>query len=155
MRFYIPNCDIYWTDRQDWHIDRTAIAVKKGIPHTSAGLPPLLSVEATGVCIATGNSEMFLAAVYKSLQRLWSDTDITELLGFRNMSILADDLNAQHPVWNSKISKSSGLKLLELFVSSNFEISAPQCSKHYTPDGRDDVLNTGTSERPTISGHYY
>jgi hypothetical protein len=33
------------------------------------------------------------------------------------------------------------MKLLELFLSSNFEISAPQCSAHYTPDGRGDVLD--------------
>jgi hypothetical protein len=64
MRFYIPNHDIYWTDRQDWHIDRTATGVKKGIPHTIADLPPLLSVEATRVCIPIGNTEMLLAAVY-------------------------------------------------------------------------------------------
>jgi hypothetical protein len=29
---------------------------------------------------------------------------------------------------------------LELFVTSNFEISAPQCSTHYIPDGRGDIL---------------
>jgi hypothetical protein len=40
---------------------------------------------------------MFLAAVYKSPEILWSGTDITELLGFRNKSILAGDLNAKHP----------------------------------------------------------
>jgi hypothetical protein len=43
---------------------------------------------------------MLLAAVYKSPQRLWSDTDITELLGFRNKSMLAGDMNAKHPVMN-------------------------------------------------------
>jgi hypothetical protein len=84
---------------------------------------------------------MFLAAVYKSPQRLWSDTDITELLGFRNKSILAGDLNTKHPVGNSKISNPSSLKLLELFVRSNFKISAPQCCVHYTPDGRGEVLD--------------
>jgi hypothetical protein len=89
---------------------------------------------------------MFLAAVYTSPQRPWSDKYITKLLGFRNMSILADDLNGKHPVWNSEISNPSGLKLLELFVSSNFEISAPQCSMHYTPDGRDDVLNSAVHQ---------
>jgi hypothetical protein len=47
------------------------------------------------------------------LQRLWSDTDITELLGFRNKSMLAGDLNAKHAVWNSQVSNPSGLKLLE------------------------------------------
>jgi hypothetical protein len=83
---------------------------------------------------------MFLVAVYKSLKRLWSDTDIKKILAFRNKSILAGDLNAKHPVWNCKISNLSGLKLLALFVSSNFEISALQCSTHYTPDSRGDFF---------------
>jgi hypothetical protein len=34
-----------------------------------------------------------------------------------------------------------GLNLLKLFVSSNFEISAPECSTHSTPDGKGDVLD--------------
>jgi hypothetical protein len=56
----------------------------------------------TGVCIPIGNTEKFFAAIYKSPQRSWSDTDITERLYFRNKSILADDLNAKYPLWNSK-----------------------------------------------------
>jgi hypothetical protein len=66
MTFYIPNYDFYQTDRADGHKGGTAFAVKKGIPHTCVVLPPLLSVEATGVCIPIGNNEMFLVAVYKS-----------------------------------------------------------------------------------------
>jgi hypothetical protein len=73
--------------------------------------------------ILIGNTEMLLAAAYKSLQCLWINTDITELLGFRKKSILAGDVNAKHPVWNSKISNPSGLKLLELYVSSNFSFT--------------------------------
>jgi hypothetical protein len=33
------------------------------------------------------------------------------------------------------------LKPLEIFVSSNFVILFPQCSTHYTHDGRDDVFD--------------
>jgi hypothetical protein len=51
-------------------------------------LPPLVSVQAIGVCIPIGNSEVLLAAVYKSLGRAWSDFDITELLSFKPNSIL-------------------------------------------------------------------
>jgi hypothetical protein len=71
---------------------------------------------------------------------MWSDTDVTELLVFRNKSILAGDLNAKQPVWNSKVSNSSGLKTSELFVSSSLDVSARECSTHYTPDGKGDVL---------------
>jgi hypothetical protein len=84
---------------------------------------------------------MFLAAVDKSPKRLWSDTDITELLGFRNKSVLSGAMNAKHPVLNNKVPNPSGLKLIGLFVSFNFEITSPQCSTHYTPDGSGDVLD--------------
>jgi hypothetical protein len=78
MRFYIPYYYICRTDREDGYKGGTAIAVKKGIPHTCVDLPPLLSVEATRVCVSIENTEMFLAAVHKSLQKLRSDTDIIE-----------------------------------------------------------------------------
>jgi hypothetical protein len=65
----------------------------------------------------------------------------TELINFRTKSILPGDLNAKHPVWNSKFSNPSGLKLLDLFVSSNFKISAPQYPTHFVSDGRGDVVD--------------
>jgi hypothetical protein len=111
MKFYIPNYDIYWCDHEVRHKGRIAIAVKKGIPHTCFELLQLLSVEATMVCIQIGNTAMLLEAVYKYWQRLCSDTDITELLGFTNRSIQAFDLNEKHPVWNRNVPKPSGLKL--------------------------------------------
>jgi hypothetical protein len=49
--------------------------------------------------------------------------------------------NAKHPVWNSKVSNPSGLKLLNLFVNCNCEISAPQHPTHFVPNGRGDVLD--------------
>jgi hypothetical protein len=112
------------------------LQLRKTSPQTNVDLSPLLSVEATGVCIAIGNTEMLLAAVYKSPQRLWSDIDITKPLGPRNKSVLA---SAKHPAWKSQVSNPSGLKLSELFVSSTSEISAPQCSTLYTPNGRGNV----------------
>jgi hypothetical protein len=45
---------------------RTAVTVRKGIPHNHVDLSPLLSIEVTEVCIQTGNSQALLAAVYKS-----------------------------------------------------------------------------------------
>jgi hypothetical protein len=98
-RFYIPN-------RIDRHPERkggTATAVRIGTPHRHVDLPPLVSIEATGICILIGNCEVLLVAVYESPNRTWCYTDITELLGFRNKCVLADDLNAKHPFWNSEV----------------------------------------------------
>jgi hypothetical protein len=81
-------------------------------------------------------TEILLAAVYKSPGRTWSDADIAELL-----CILAGDLNAKHPPWNSAVSNPSGEKLLQLFQTHDFEISAPQCPTHYSPVGNGDVLD--------------
>jgi hypothetical protein len=79
------------------------------------------------LCIPVGDSEVLLAAVYKSPGKAWSDADITELLSFRRKSILAGDLNAKLAFWNSKVSKPSGEKLVEVFDMNDFEIPAPQC----------------------------
>jgi hypothetical protein len=87
----------------------------------------------------------------KCYLQLWSGTDITELLGFRHKSILEGDLKEKHPVWKSEVSDPSGLKFLELFVSSNFEISTPQCSIHYTYDGRNDVLDIVVHQNVRLS----
>jgi hypothetical protein len=85
--------------------------VRRGVPHSYVDLTHLVSIEATGVCIPIGNSEILLASVYKSPGRAWSDTDITELLSFRRKLILAGDLNAKHSFWNSAVSNPSGEKL--------------------------------------------
>jgi exonuclease III len=80
IRFYIPNYHIlhvYRNDRQDRHKDGTAVSVKKGIPHTYADLPPLLSVEATRVCIPIGHNEMLFASIYTSPLGAMKDADIT------------------------------------------------------------------------------
>jgi hypothetical protein len=63
-----------------------------------------------------------LAAVYKSLGRVWSDADFTELLSFRRMSILAGDLNAKYLFWNTAVSNFSGDEFIHLFNTSQFEI---------------------------------
>jgi hypothetical protein len=70
---------------------------------------------------------VLLAAVYKSSGNAWNDANITELLIFRHKSILAGDLNAKHPFWNSVISNTLGANLLNLLHINVFETSAPQC----------------------------
>jgi hypothetical protein len=45
------------------------------------------------------------------------------------------------PCLENSSSSPPGLKLLELFVSSNFEISTSQWPTHYISDGRGDALD--------------
>jgi hypothetical protein len=85
-----------------------------------------------GVCIPIGNREILLAAVYKSPGCTGSDADIAEFLSFGHKCILAGDLNAQHPSWNSTVSNPSDEKLLQMFDASDFKISASQCPTHYS-----------------------
>jgi hypothetical protein len=114
-RFFILNYHFYRTDHYTGRNGGTAVAVRKDIPQNHVDLPPLVSVEATGVCIPIDNCEELLAAVYKSPGRAWNDVDITELLRFRHKFILVGDLNAKHPFWNSAVSNPSGKKLMTLF----------------------------------------
>jgi hypothetical protein len=79
--------------------------------------------------------------VYKSPGRTWSDADIADVLNLRHKCILAGDLNAKHPSWNSAVSNLSGEKLLQFFDRNDFKISAPQCPTHYSPGGSGGVLD--------------
>jgi hypothetical protein len=71
--------------------------------------------------------------------RPWSDADIAQLLISKLKSSLADDLDAQYPFWNSVVSDTSDVKVLNLFHINYFEISAVLYSIQYCTEGNDDV----------------
>jgi hypothetical protein len=96
--FYIPNYHIYRNDRLDENNGGSVVGVKKEITLTYVDLPPLRSLEATGVSIPIGHTEMLLSSVYKSPLTAWRDASITELLTLRTKFILVGDLNEEHPV---------------------------------------------------------
>jgi hypothetical protein len=131
------------------------LQLKNGINQNHADLPPIVSVEATGVCINIGNSEILLAAVYKSPGRACSDSDIIELLSFRLKSILVGDLKAEYPFWYSAVSNPSCDKLLHLFDVNKFEISAPQRATHYSPAGNGDVLDIVVHQNIGVTRHCF
>jgi endonuclease/exonuclease/phosphatase family metal-dependent hydrolase len=114
---------------------------EKASLHIYVHLPPHVSIEATGAAHLLVTTEILLAAVYKFLGRTWSDADMIEHLSLRHKCILAGDLNAKHPSWNSAVSNPSGDKLLQLFDTNDFEMSAPQCPTHYSPVRNGDVLD--------------
>jgi hypothetical protein len=62
-RFFISNYHIYRTDRQAGRKGGTALVVRRDVPHNYVDLQPLVPVEATGVYIPIGNSEVLLFSV--------------------------------------------------------------------------------------------
>jgi hypothetical protein len=64
--FFISNNQFHRTDRYPGWKSETAVLVRKSILHNHVDLPPLFSIEATGICMPFVNSELLLAAVYKS-----------------------------------------------------------------------------------------
>jgi hypothetical protein len=65
-RLFILKYHFYRTDRHPARKGRTAFAVWKGVPRSHVGIPPIVSVESTGVWIPISNSEIMLLSVYKS-----------------------------------------------------------------------------------------
>jgi hypothetical protein len=100
-RLFTPNHHVQRTDRFLCLKGGTAVAVRKDIPHNHVDLPPLISIEATWIC-----SEVLLVAVHKTPGRAWSDADVTNLLSLRTKSLLAGDLKAKNPIWNTQVSNS-------------------------------------------------
>jgi hypothetical protein len=136
-RFFIPNYHFYWPDCFPGREGGTAVEVRKGVPHTHVDLPPLVSIEATGVCILIGNNEVLLAAVCNSPGHAWNVADVIELLTFRHKLLLAGDLNANHPFWNSIVSPTLQFNILH---EHEFNTSAPQCPTQYSSVGIGDMI---------------
>jgi exonuclease III len=65
-RFHIQNYHFCRIDRHPERKGGTVVAVRKGISHIDVDLPPLISVETTGVCLPIGKQEIPIATVYKS-----------------------------------------------------------------------------------------
>jgi hypothetical protein len=63
---------------------------------------------------------------------------------------LAGDLNAKHPFQNTTVSNSSQEKLLQLFDTNEFKITAPQYPTHYSSAGNGDVLDIVAGDDHTI-----
>jgi hypothetical protein len=140
-RFFIPNHHFYWTDHFPGRKGGT-VAIRKGISYNHVDLPPLISIKATGVCILTSKSEVLLSAVYRSPDIAWNDVDVFELLSCRySKSLLAGDLNDEHPFLSSVVSSPLGMKLQNLLHINEFDISAPQCPTDYCPARNGGVLD--------------
>ncbi|KAL5237496.1 hypothetical protein ACI65C_004906 [Semiaphis heraclei] len=101
------------------------------------------SLENTTIHIQINNRETRLSAIYKRPQNALLTQDIQNLLDTGLPTILAGDLNAKHPVWNSQRTNTADLVLLNHMEENNYLVVAPDTPTHH-PDQRHhqpDVLD--------------
>jgi hypothetical protein len=137
-RFFVPNFLFYRTDRFPGRKCGTAVAAIKVFPTTMKTCLRFFQLKPQGFAYRLVILKCYLQ---QSPGNTWINADVIELLSFRYKSLLVRDLNAKHPFWNSVVSNISGTKLLNALYINEFEISAPQCSTHYSPAGNGDVLD--------------
>lgn len=133
----LPNFVTYRHDRTTGPQGGTAILVKKSVPHYEVVPPPLNTVEATTVIAKVGGREMLLAAVYNRPSLQLDTSDITALLGMKSPAILAGDLNAKHPAWNSSVSNARGNELYRFATNNDVVVVAPDEPTHFHRHGSD------------------
>ncbi len=121
----------------------TAVYVRKDIEHETVASPQLDQLEATGIAVQTAHASVLkLYAVYCSPNRALLANDLEELLDDDGPIIVAGDLNAKHPAWNSRVSNGRGRMLLEFAQRRNdLTVVEPDTSTHYESVGRPDVLD--------------
>jgi hypothetical protein len=116
----------------------TATAVRKGNPHSHADLTPAhLLVILNCLQLFT-----YLQCITGAIHMLQS---------FRNKCILADNMNAKHPFWNSAVSNPSGQNLFQLYDVNDFEILVSLCPTHYSPAGNGGMLDTVVNKNTRLS----
>lgn len=122
----LTNHTVYRTDRPGGKaFGGTAVIVRNTVRHEELVLPELYRLEATGVCLHTAKGPLRVIAVYSPPQALIIELDIEALLDTDQPTIIAGDLNAKHPDWNSPTANPAGRKLRAHSMREGFRISGP------------------------------
>lgn len=139
----LRNFVLYRSDRLNAPRGGTAVYVKKDIEHETIELPQLDQLEATGIAVQTAHAGVLkLYAVYCSPNRALLANELEELLDEDGPIIIAGDLNAKHPAWNSRVANGRGRTLLDFAQQRNdLAVVGPETPTHYGPVGRPDVLD--------------
>lgn len=106
----------------------TAILARSTATAVQNPTPNLTTIEATIVTFTTAAGPMQCIAAYSRPNTPFSEPDLDKLLLTSNLpTILAGDLNAKHPLWNSVSTNSRGLALLKYVTSSssNLTVTGP------------------------------
>lgn len=120
----------------------TAVLVHRRITYRPVQLHAA-PLEATGVCIQTNDVELTLVACYVPPSAPLPADQISAILDRRGPVLIAGDLNAKHPAWNSRITNARGRQLHRLAARHGANIIAPATPTYYSSNHlhRPDVLD--------------
>ncbi|GJQ65109.1 hypothetical protein Trydic_g7254 [Trypoxylus dichotomus] len=140
-RLTLPNFRVYRTDRENARGGGTAILVKSTIEHHADLALDLTNIEATAVTVNLATGPVKLVAAYKAPNRQLLEDDLSEIFDTRGAVILAGDLNAKHPSWNSRRTNASGTCLRRFADDLHLLVDATAEPTIYPHNGQPDVLD--------------
>ncbi|GJQ80516.1 hypothetical protein Trydic_g12407 [Trypoxylus dichotomus] len=115
--------------------------IKSSIDHHAGQELDLQNVEATNITVNMATGPVQLIAAYKAPNKLMLEADLSEIFSTRRATILAGDLNAKHPTWNSKVTNASGKCLRRFADDFNLVVDATPEPTIYPHNGQPDVLD--------------
>lgn len=148
-RFSLPAYTCYRQDRPHQPhrppSGGTAVLVHRRIAHRHLASPATSLVECCAVALDVGGSELRLVSAYLRPGRApaLSPGEWNALLAHPLPTIVAGDLNAKHPSWNSRTANAYG-RSLHRFVSDDpdVQVIGPADPTHYPYSGlAPDVLD--------------
>ncbi|GJQ65865.1 hypothetical protein Trydic_g3967 [Trypoxylus dichotomus] len=101
----------------------------------------LRNIEATNITVNLATGPIQLVAAYKAPNKLMLESDLSEIFSTRRATILAGDLNAKHPTWNSRLTNASGKCLRRFADDFNLVVDASTEPTIYPHNGQPDVLD--------------
>lgn len=130
----------------------TALLVHRKIVHKQILLNT--SIFSTSIEISINNSITRISSVYNRPSQTLNNSDLNTLTQGCDWFVVAGDLNAKHPTWNSHCENASGSILYNHAQSVNdYEIIAPDSPTFYPliPGHRPDVLDVALVKLPNLS----
>ena len=148
----IANYKLIRNDRITRHKGGTLIYYKRSL-HCVEITPPDLSCIEASICRLAMSQHQSITLVsaycpptsssFQSYDPILFTNDLRALLGLSDSVIIAGDLNAKHPAWNSNTTSPRGRLLFNQCESLNFDVIAPMHPTHFPNivDHLPDVLD--------------
>ncbi|XP_045466777.1 uncharacterized protein LOC123675461 [Harmonia axyridis] len=151
--FKIRNYEVYRKDREQGRGGGTAVLVKRGIVHHELPEVQTANIEETGVSVKTKAGEINIYSVYRSPNNGLEEADVKNFFRTKKPTIIAGDLNAKHPDWNSRKTNPQGTKLRAIADKYNLLVLGPEDPTHiHETTGTMDVLDIALMKN--VSANY-